>query len=200
MGDAETLLRRINHRNLTRQMNLPAPQQETFLPRQASIPPKVGGQCHGEGCSKDPNMACPFSLCKACCDGRPSGTKTCLTHRLGAKGSRAHPPLITVPRPPNTGAPPPLTKPCYVAPRPQPHPADQPVGQPSPSPSPSHHPDQPGDLPALPECSDNARPGLLPRSDPALSGPEASRRRSELSQASRNSRNIYIWFSVCLCY
>jgi len=194
MADAETLLKRINLRNLARQMNLPAPQQGIFSPELAPIQPKAGGRCRGDSCSKDPNKACLFSLCKACCDNRPSGTKTCLTHRLGAKGSRAHAPPTTVPRPPATGALSLPLQPHNTASQPQPHPADRPVGQSTPI-LPCR-PDQSGDPPPLSERSHRAHPGLIPRSDPALSGAEASRRRAELSQASRNSRNIYIWVSV----
>jgi len=194
MADAETLLKRINLRNLAHQMNLPAPQQEPFFLAPVPIQPKVGGQCRGAGCSKDPNKACVFSLCKACCDSRPSGMKTCLTHRLGAKGSRAHAPPTAVSRPPVTGAVSLLLRPRDTPVQFQSHLADQPAAKPISTPL--RCPDQSDDLPSLSERSHNAQPGLIPRSDPALSGAEASRRRADLSQASRNRRNIYIWVSV----
>jgi len=176
-------------------MNLPAPQLEPFLPRPAPIRPKAGDQCHKDGCSKGRNKSCTFSLCKACCDSRPAGEKTCLTHRLGGKGSRAHPPPAIAPRPSTTPLLPP-PHPNSTTPQPQLCPVDPPDVRPTPTPP---RPTDTSHIPPSPlEHSRNTRPGLLPRSNPALSGVETSRRRAELSQASRNSRHIYIWVSVRL--
>jgi len=173
MADAETLLKHIDRRNFARRMNLPAPQQGIFLPAPVLIQPKVGGQCRGDGCSKDPNKACVFSLCKACCDGRPSGTKTCLTHRLGAKGSRAHAPPTTTPRPPAMGAVSLPLQPRNAPIQSQSQLVDQPVARPTSTLL--RCPDQSDDPPSLSERSHNTQPGLIPRSDPGLSGAEASR-------------------------
>jgi len=193
IADAEALLGRINRRNATRRMNLPAPQLEPFVPRPMPIQPKAGDQCLKDGCSRGQNKSCTFSLCKACCDNRPAGGKTCLTHRLGSKGSRAHPPPTATLRLPTTLIPLSQSHPHDATPQPQPRPLDSPDVQPPPTPSDPTDTTSPSPL----ERSRDTRPGLLPRSNPALSGVETSRRRAELSQASRNSRRVFIWVSVC---
>lgn len=98
-ADAATLLERINLRNAARWVNLPTPELDAFSPRKTLVPPKAGDRCRKDGCVKARNKSCTFSLCKACCDNRPAGEKTCLTHRLGTKGSRAHLPSIIALRP-----------------------------------------------------------------------------------------------------
>ena len=184
-------------------MNLPAPTLELFSPRPTPIQPKAGDQCHRDGCSRSWNKSCTFSLCRACCDNRPAREKTCLTHHLGSKGSRAHPPPTTAVRPPATSILPP-SQPHRTTPQPWPHPADSPDVQPTPTPTPIptptplHLADIHRDPPSLLEHSRNAQPGLLPRSDPALSGVETRRRRAELLRALKNSRHVYIWLLVCL--
>jgi hypothetical protein len=178
--------------------NRPAPHQDIFVPHPvpalSTQSSKSVGHCAKQGCARQRNKGCTFSMCKSCCIIRPANDKLCIEHRRRGGGT-----TVPAPHRSHLSAPTPVPRlPLSIPPRTPP--PSQPVENTSATPRSSQLAISPplGQRPTStfqrPEIKDHA---AVPRE-------QSHHRRGGRPINSYSNCTVHIWVMVCfnkiLCY